>query len=444
MATISSLGVGSGINAEAMVSQLMSVERQSLTSLQTKESGIKTKISAFGTISSLVDALSSKLSSMKSINSLAATKATSSNTDTLSATTSSAAKAGTYEINVTQLAKAQKTQIQVSDGDTNTTGSNELVGSGKLKFTVEGNAAVEVDLSASPSATIGDWRDAINAKNAGVTASIINTPTGAALTVTANDTGKTVTFENTVDTPSSLTGLADTGNNLVTAQKAKYTIDNIAFETASNTDSSAISGVTLKLAKEGTTTLTVARDTSNIQSTVKDFVTAYNDLNSKIKSLTAYDATNKKGSTLTGDSTVRSLQNQLTTAMGQAYGSGTYSHLSELGISFQKDGSLAVDSTKLDNALAKDMSSVTSVITGASSALYDKTYQMTKSGGAITSKTDSLNSMVKELTKREDAMNTRLATIEKRYRTMFTSLDSTVSGLSSTSSYLSQMLAKLG
>lgn len=443
MASISSLGVGSGLNAEALVTQLMSVEKQSLTSLQTKESSVKTKISAFGSISSSVDSLKNKLSAMKSVNTLAATKATSSSTETLSATTGSTAKAGTYDINVTQLAKAQKTQIQINDGNTTTSGSNEVVGGGKLKFSVEGSTSpVEIDLSGNSTASIGDWRDAINTAGAGITASIINTASGAALTITADSSGKVVTFD-TSDSPALLTGLSDTANNMTTAQKAMYTIDNIAFATDSNTDSSAISGVTLNLAKTGITTLTVARDTSNIQTAVKEFVTAYNDLNTKVKSLTAYDAANKKSNTLTGDSTVRNLQNQITSALGAQYGSGTYDHMANLGISLQKDGSLALDTAKLDTAISKDMNSVTSVITSAATALYNKTYEATKTGGMLSSKTESLNSMVKELTKRQDTMELRLTAIEKRYRTMFSSLDTTISGLSGTSSYLTQMLAKL-
>jgi len=441
MASISSLGVGSGLNAEALVTQLMSVEKQSLTSLQTKQSGVQTKISAFGSISSLVDALKGKLSTMKSINTLAATKATSSDTDVLTATTSSSAKAGAYDVNVTQLARAQKTQVLISDGNSATSGSNEVVGGGKLKFSVEGaSAPVEIDLSSNSTASLGDWRDAINGANGGVTASIINTSSGAALTITANDTGKAVTFDTSNAT--GLAALSDPANTSV-SKKAQYTIDGISFETPSNTNSDAISGVTLNLAAIGTTSLTVARDTSNIQAAVKDFVSAYNDLNTKIKSLTAYDVANKKGNTLTGDSTVRNLQNQITSALGAEYGSGTYDHLAQLGISTQKDGGLALDSAKLDSAISKDMSSVTSILTSSATALYNKTNDVTKTGGMLSSKTESLNSMVKELTKRQDTMQLRLTTIEKRYRNMFSSLDTTISGLSGTSSYLTQMLAKL-
>ncbi|MEY4591900.1 MAG: flagellar filament capping protein FliD [Pseudomonadota bacterium] len=457
MAAISSLGVGSGINAEAIVTQLMTVEKQSLTALKTKQSAVETKISAYGSLSSLLDTLSSKLSTMKSTNTLAAYKPTSSNTSVLTATASSTAGAGTYNIAVTQLATAEKKQAVIPS----TTGVSTVIGNGDIGISIDGGTNSIISMS-SATATLGDWRDAINSANVGATASIINTGTNSILTLTANDTGKPIAFNLTGGTnggtngttsygaaPAALSAFGDTTPPQL-AQSATYTIDGQAITSKSNSDSTTIPGVTVNLLQADplgtkTSTLTVARDTSTTTTAVTDFVTAYNALNTKIKSLTAYDATNKVGSTLTGDSAVRNLQSQLSSTIGASYGSsvGTYSRLADLGISFQKDGSMALDSAKLTTAISKDSTSAMSVLTSASTALYAKTSAMTTTGGMMPSKTDSLKLMVKDYISRQDTMQLRLTAIEKRYRAQFSSLDTIVSGMSTTSTYLTQALAKL-
>ena len=539
MATITSLGVGSGIDSESIVTQLMALENKKLTALQTKQSTVDTKISAFGSLSSLLDTLTSKLASMKTTNSLAAFSATSSNTDKLTTTASSTAGAGTYDLEVTQLAKAHKVNMASIAGGT----ISSTVGSGTVKITVGSGSEVSVNLS-SASATIGDLRDAINASSAGVTAGIINTGSGVQLSLTAKDSGKTISFDTSgltsapagvleshqhasseiagatatteigsgtfgitiggvtnsvnVDPGATLddlriaingdaslgvtatidesgtaaklvltgtsgkpftvvsSGFAGTGANelngsysdtktITAAQMAKFKVDGQTIETANNTDTTTIPGVTLNLLKEGTSTVTVARDSSKVASSLNDFVTSYNALNTKIKSFTTYDSVNKKANTLTGDSTTRTIQSQITSVFNANLSgtSGTYSKLAEIGVTFQKDGSLAVDSTKLSAAMTKDFDSVTSVVSTYASKLHAATTKMTQTGGTLPSKTQSLKLSTSDLLKQQDTMQLRLDAIEKRYRAQFSGLDTIVSGMKSTSSYLTQMIAQL-
>lgn len=437
MATISSLGVGSGIDAESIVSKLMTLEQQPLTALKTKETAVNTKISAYGSVSSLLDTLTTSLNKFKTTSGFAAYTATSSKEDVLTATASSTAGAGTYDIKVSRLATAHKLSTTIAGGSISTT-----IGSGSLGITVGTGSTVTV--TAGAGATLGDWRDAINQANAGVTASIVNTSAGAVLTMTANDSGKAITLNQT-SAPASLQAAFST---ITAAQTAQYTIDGLDIESASNTDTTAIPGVTLNLKSVKTdvaTTLTIGRNSSTTADAVKQFVSDYNALNSKIKSLTAYDSTNKKGNALTGDATVRNIQSQLTTLMGSSLSgtSGTYSRLADLGISYQKDGSLAVDSTKLDKAISTDFSSVSSVLTTYGTAMSDLTTGITKSGGILSQKTDSLNLVIKDYKARQDTLQLRLTAIEKRYRAQFSSLDTLVAGMQTTSTYLTQQLAKL-
>ena len=219
-------------------------------------------------------------------------------------------------------------------------------------------------------------RDAINAASAGVTAAIVNDGTGYRLTISSRDSGTAnalrivVVDDDTTHTDAS--GLSQlmydartiSGTKRLTetvvAQNALLTIDGISISKASNTVTDAIDGVTLNLLKATTasvstlTTLTVSRDTAGVQSAVQSFVKAYNDLNKTVTDLSKYDAVNKKASTLTGESTVRSLQAQLRSVFNARLASagGGLSSLSDAGIAFQTDGTLKLDSSKLSTVLA--------------------------------------------------------------------------------------------
>lgn len=439
MATITSLGVGSGIDAESLVSKLMTVEKQPLTALQARETKTQEKISAYGSISSLLGTLNDKLSVMKSTSSLKALTATSSNTDALTASATSSATAGSYDIAVTTLAKPSKAKVSVSDGNSATNGSSEVMGAGSLALTLGSNSPVTINLTSS-TATLGDWRDAINNAGAGVKATILNTSTGAVLSLTTDENGQSLTL----DTSSAPSPIASGTQTSTAGTLATFTIDGVAFTTDTNTTSSTIPGLTLNLLKANTSsTVEVATSNDTLKTALNDFITAYNALNTKLKELTAYDSTNKTASTLTGDSTVRSIQSRLTSLISgtQDGATGTYATLSQIGVSFNKDGSLSLDSTRLDTAIATDANSVMSVVTSAGTNIYAASSDMTLSGGLLSSKTDNLNSMLNSMKERESALTLQLAEIEKRYRKQFSSLDTLISGMTTTSTFLTQLIA---
>jgi len=164
------------------------------------------------------------------------------------------------------------------------------------------------------------------------------------------------------------------------------TINGVAITSTSNTVSGAIEGVSLSLADTGTTTLTVARDTSGAKKAIQDFVTAYNTLNSNISSLTAYDPTTKQGGALLGDSTVTSIQSRIRSLLGSVLtsSSGDYTTLSQIGISFKKDGTLNLDSTKLQSALTSNSDDVAALF-----AAFTKTTDSLVSYSSSTTKTQA-------------------------------------------------------
>ncbi|MDP3032225.1 MAG: flagellar filament capping protein FliD, partial [Rhodocyclaceae bacterium] len=224
-----------------------------------------------------------------------------------------------------------------------------------------------------------------------------------------------------------------------------------------NSVTGALDGVTLELLKKTTTgvptTLTVTKDsTTQLSSALSSFVKAYNDVNTQIKNLTAYDAANKKASVLTGDSTARSVQSQLTALVGAAVSglAGGIATLSDIGISIQKDGTLTTDSTKLQAALNNrdfDLATLFGSTTAGNKGIAVRFNEMLEgvvgSAGLISSRTEGINASIKDIQKRGEALQLRLLQVEKRYRAQFTALDVLVASMNQTSNYLTQQLASL-
>ena len=389
MATLSSPGVGSGLDVNSIVSQLMTVERKSVAALDTKEAKLQTQLSAYGSLKGALSTFQTAVAALASPTKFTAVK-TSVTDATVATATASNAPAGTYSLEVQTLAQSQKLKSNPF------TMTSDVVGTGKLTISFGTYNADTFALNAdkpSTEITIGPGqdslagvRDAINAADAGVTASIVNDGTTNRLVITSKDTGLSNALRITVadadgantDT-SGLSRLAYDGRTLsgvknltetVAAQNATAVVDGIPISKPSNTFSDVIDGVTLTLLKENTpskTTVSVSRDTSTIQASVQSFVKAYNDLNKTMTDLSKYDAANKKASTLTGDATLRSLQMRLrgvfNTPLSDA--GGGFASLAEIGITFQTDGTLKLDSTKLTAALAdpsKDVSTLFAAI----------------------------------------------------------------------------------
>lgn len=215
-------------------------------------------------------------------------------------------------------------------------------------------------------------------------------------------------------------------------------------------EKAVVDGLTLNLlaasAEDATTTITVTRSTSNLTNAVNAFVKAFNSYVSTASSLGSYNATTKTAGTLNGDSTLRSTQNQmrsLLTNIPSELSGSSYQLLSNIGVSLQKDGTLAVDSTKLSDAVTKDFNGVTKLLSVVGSKFDAAVESVTSSTGAIAARTDGLNATIKRYEKQYDLIAARLETIEARYRKQFTSLDTLISGMNSTSAYLTQQLANL-
>jgi len=241
-------------------------------------------------------------------------------------------------------------------------------------FTSSGSGTKTVTIDSTNNSLQG-IRDAINAAKIGVTATIINdggaSPYRLALSSDSNGASSSMKISVTESGGAGLAALLahdpanNAGQNLaetVTAQNANFEVNGVAVSKTSNTVSDVVQGVTLTLSKVTTSpvTLTVARDTSAIGSSISGFVKAYNDLAATLKSVSAYDPVSRQGAILQGDSTVRSLQSQLRSVLSTpvAGTSSALRTLSDIGVSFQKDGTLALSQTKLDSAIANNFSDI--------------------------------------------------------------------------------------
>ncbi|HZV54877.1 MAG TPA: flagellar filament capping protein FliD [Rhodocyclaceae bacterium] len=438
MAVASSSAV---LDVPSLVSQLMTVERKPIDKLNTKVSDYQAKISSFGTLSGLVSGFQSALKDLQS--NLQGYSATASDASVFSATAASTSTAGTYSLVVTHLAQAQNLVATGQASDTNAISS----AASTITFTINGTGT---DVTIPANATLQDIRTAINSANLGVTATVINdgSTTPYRLALTANATGLSNGFTIATDNADpAIDGLLTTMTQTVAAQNAEFTVNGISITNPSNNVSGAIQGVTLTL-KNLTTTpanLTVARDTSSINTAASKVVDAYNALISQLKSRSAYGNPTTPAGALAGDGTVRQMLDQLRGILSTPASGGTLSYLSQAGISIQVDSSLKLDSSKLNNAIADNFSDVTNLFssaTGFATRLDAWATSAVQAGGLIDSRTKSLNNSVKGYNDQISKLEVRMTALQKQYTTTYTNLNMMLANMNATSTYLTQQFSK--
>jgi flagellar hook-associated protein 2 len=483
------------LDVSGIVSQLMGVERAPLGKLNTKEAGIQAKISALGTLKGTISSLRTAMVALQDIGKFVGLKASSSDSSFASLSASSGAVTGSYSLEVQELAGNQKlsskagvftadTQVLASAAALGATGKGQITltfgdengSSAFIPNTKKTPIAIDLDPGADGNLTLAEVRDQINAKNAGVTASLIKVADGdIRLSLVSTDTGKANGIKLDVASNGASTDLnklvydPDTtsvnfevlaGNE---AKDSKISLNGVSISRSSNTLTDVISNTTLTLTKKTTLaiSLDVKSDSSSVSSMVDALVKSYNETNKMLNDATAFNAASKQSAILNGDSTVRNAQFELRGLLSmQVEGAGSLKTLSDVGVSVQKDGSLKFDKTKLDKAINADPENVAKFF-GA----YDKTTNLTsvpdtaKSGlayrfdqilkglvdtnGSFNSKVDGLNVSVKTIAQRRDALNRRFDAMEKQYRTQFTNLDVNLTNMQSTSNWLTAQLANL-
>lgn len=445
--TLTAAGIGSGLDVNGLVSQLVAARKKpQQDQIDSQTSTAKTQISALGQVSSALSALQTALKSLSDGTAFQTRKAATSDASVFSVSSTTGAMNGSYNINVSQLATALKVQSGA------VAGSDATVGTGTLTVAV-GGKSMSIDIG-SDGSSLSQIRDAINknSNNPGVTATIVTGTDGAHLVLSSTATGQANAF--TVSSSGGDGGLAklnydpassSNGMTVVNAaQDAKFTIDGMAATSASNTVTGAIDGITLSLWKQGTATLSVSSDTSAASTAVSNLVTAYNNFVGVYQSLTAYDPSGANTGPLIGDATLNSIKSTLSSIMSGPGGNGAM--LNSIGITLQVDGTLKLDSGALGTALSNGGASVSGIFSGDSgmaAKLNSPLSDWTATNGVLTTRTTNLNQQLKDLGTRQDSLNASMDALTTMYTKQFTALDTMLTKLNSTSSFLTQQFNAL-
>ncbi|HLA74267.1 MAG TPA: flagellar filament capping protein FliD [Steroidobacteraceae bacterium] len=454
MAGLSSPGLGSGLDINGLVTQLVAAEKQAPQAQITRaQTSTVTTISALANLKGALGGFNAALDQLKTLDAFMGRTATSDKPEIFTATASSTAAAGVYDIEVLKVASAH--QIKSKEF---ATGAGQAVGTGTLTFTV-GDKTFQVAVDAQHN-TVAGIRDAINqaADNKDyVRATIINasdgahlvlsgTASGAANAITVAQSGGNGGLSSLEYNPSLLTHYTE-GRP---AQDSVVAVAGFTKSSPTNLVTDVIDGITLNLAKadEGEIhTLTVATDKTAVTARIKTFVEQYNSMEKTIAGLRSYEPTTKKAGPLLGDALLRSiesdLRNKLTDVNG---GSGVFRTLASIGITTQKDGTLTLDGAKLGAALDSNYDEVAKLFgaeNGVAARLSNAIAPRLATGAELDVRTKSLNTKSIALQKQQADLEARMLVVESRYRKQFTALDSLLSNLQNQSTFLTQQLSSI-
>lgn len=458
-AVITSTGIGSGLDVSAIVSELTTAEGAAQQSqITNQETTLNAQLSAFGTFSSALSTLQSTLTTLETPAQLAGFSATLGNTSIATATTDSSAVAGQYSLTVQNLANSASLSSAAYAS------SASIVGSGTLQISV-GSASTSITIDGTND-TLGGIADAINnaSNNPGVSASVLTTSAGSRLVISGTETGaaNAVTVAETdggtglagltyspTATSTTTNGVTTSSNGLTQTQAAadaNFTINGYAATSPNNVVTGAITGVTLDLlaptAAGASTTLTVAPDTSNAQTSISTFVTALNGVLSAVQSLTGYDATTGTAGALNGDPTLASFQSQLENILDtvNSSASGGIQSLADLGITADaQTGSLDSNTLTLGTALSSNLNGVANLLggtNGIATKLNALVQSYTGAGGLLSSVTQGLKTGLSQAETQQTALTAELATYSATLTAQYNAMDTAVAALKQTETYL--------
>ncbi|MDX1714004.1 flagellar filament capping protein FliD [Vreelandella venusta] len=441
MASIASLGIGSGLDLNGLLDQLQDAERGKLKPIERQLETQQTKISAYGQLQS---ALSQFQTAAAELNDSALYESLSTNVggDAITATADGEAQPGSYNVTVNTLAtRGTLASEGVAELDASLTTAEQT-----LTFSFGDGSSKEVTIGANSS--LEDIRDAINAsEDSGVNATIVNDGTNYRLALSSSETGADASI-----TGFSFSGTepfaADTDNTLQAGTDAALTVNGIAITSPTNQVEGAIQGVTLNLQEEGDSTVEVEQNTRAVREAITGFVDAYNELKGTIGELTSYNAETGVAGELNGDNTVRTVESRMRSILSGGI-EGEFSVLSDIGISLQRDGTLSIDESELDNAIVNNQDALSVFFagdadeSGMAGQLNQGLDQLLGTNGAvkgaITGAENRVESLVEHYTRTEQNIERTIS----RYRTQFGQLDSMIAQMNQTSSYLTQQFDAL-
>ena len=369
---ITATGLATGLDVESLVTQLVGAEVAAPSSrLDVKEARYQAKISAFGSLKGALANFQTSLASVSSLSRFQEKAASSNLSQKVSITATEAAANNAYNVEIANIAVAQT----LASAGGIFTSTDAAVGLGTLSVN-DGSQTASITIDASNNSLSG-LRDAINASDANVNASIINDGAGYRLVLQATKTGlaNAITVTATSDSDGNLTDANNlsrfVSSNLtetIAAADAAFSINGLDITSSLNTVGNAIEGVTLTLKAAtdvGEVALVSINDnTAGIVGAINTFKDGYNELIKAINDLTSYNADLGRGSVLTGDPGIRSLGQKLRAMLNTQVEnvSSNVGSLAELGITTDvKDGTLSINTTTLNGFIASDPLDVASI-----------------------------------------------------------------------------------
>jgi len=456
-------GLGSGLDLQLIVSQLVQAERQTKQgSLNRRAATYNAELSGLAQYKSALSTFRDNADVLASETSLFKLAATSSDASRLLAEATSTSSAGSYTVRVETLASAQKLS------STGFSTSNDIVGTGKLTISSGANSFV-VDITDGEK-TLEGIQDAINQKadNSSVNATIISVDDGSGgtenrLVLTAKTTGTsseiTVAVQDDDTTNDDMSGLSIlaydgiSATNLQVQAEAKdaiFFVDNAKVTRSTNDISDVIEGVTLSLLAADPSkemSLSIEPDQTATKESVQAFVDAYNAYMSTVKQLTQYKQDSSEQPALSGDSIIRGITNQIrSTVRDSISNTSSYSRLTEIGLEIDQYGVMSIDSTKFDSILTNAPDALNAILggdNGIASKISQTVEDVLESSGAFENRSDRLSSSLKGLEDERLRLDNRMNLLESNLMKQFIAMDTLVARYNNTGSYLANQLSNL-
>lgn len=453
MAGLRSSGIGSGIDIDGLVTQLVAAERAPQAQrLQRAGARVTTQLSALGTLRGALSTLQGSVSGLKTTGTFQGRRAEPSDKTIFTASASTTSATGSYSVEVRQLASAQKLSTAAYPA-----GPTAAIGTGTLTLTA-GGKVINVTIGES-ARTLAGIRDAINAApdNDKVQATLITAVDGARLVLTSRQSGVANAIQVTTSGGdgglSALVyqpGVTTNLTQIAAAQNAEVRIEGFTVQSPTNTVADAMDGVTLNLlqAKPGTTyQLVVGTDESSTRDRIRKFVTDLNAALGALAKLRSYDPDTRAAGPLLGDSLLRGIEESIRRQIQAPSPSANppYNSLNSIGIRVGADGTYSVDETRLTAALAADFDGVGRLFGGTggvATRISDVLERALRSDGQVAARTTSLQTTQRNLARDTAALDVRMQSVERRYREQFIAMDKLLASLQSTSSYLTQNLSR--
>ena len=473
---MSILGIGSGIDLNEVLDQLEAVEKNRLTPIKAQQKAVNNKISGFGKLKSALSTFNSATAKLQK-KELFQARFASGNDNYFTTNVNSKAQLGNYAVSVEQLATAHsvatnaindKTSALGNDNETRTLTIEQANGQ-KLNITLgKDDTSLESIANAINQAKVIN-EDGSTSETT-VNATIVRSGTDSyQLVITSKETGEQqaiTSISSDDDKLNSLIGFnanqADSSamSEVAKAQDAKFSFNGITINSSSNTVKEVIPGVDITLKAVTTTAqnLTISADNDKAQEALKEWVDAFNQLQSTISSLTQFtagdansDELNNSNGPLIGDSTLRNIDQSIRSIFSKGQ-TGELSVLAQIGINMDSNGKLVIKENELEKALKENSQAVAILFTGdgettgIANEVFAKVSSFIDSDGMIDTATNGLNSTLKSLDKRYDQVNNSIDQTIERYRVQFTKLDILINELNGMSNYLTtqfEMMANL-